>query len=113
MRIRQFRDMFDPEKNISEDFRSFVAASDKSTTQIRHDVEETLVQYVKTFLSFSDLQKKQKKDEVKASLDGFLSETGYTLATLGYDISAIYKHTLDMLLMKKSGWELKYVKKGG
>lgn len=56
--IRQYREMLDPEKSVPEDYRLFLASSDKSTSQIRHDIEETLTQYIRTLVSFEQMQKK-------------------------------------------------------
>lgn len=80
--VRQYRDMLDPEKTIPEDYRIFLTSSDKSASQIQHDLEETLSQYLMTLTSFTQMQKKATKDELKLDLNSFLSETGYTLEAL-------------------------------
>jgi hypothetical protein len=67
--IRQYRDMLDPDKSIPEDYRLFLSSSDKSASQIRSDIEETLVQYIRTLVSFSQMQKKEKKDDIKLDLN--------------------------------------------
>lgn len=105
--IKQYRDMLDPMKETPEDFKIFIGSGDKSTSQIRHDVEETLVQYIKTLIQFTQIQTKATKDEVKNDIDGFLAETQYNIHKLGYEVSPVYKTTLDKLMFKKSGWEIK------
>jgi len=67
--IRQYRDMLDPDKSVPEDYRLFLSSSDKSASQIRSDIEETLVQYIRTLVSFSQMQKKEKKDDIKLDLN--------------------------------------------
>lgn len=104
--IRQYRDMLDPDKNISEDYRLFLSASDKSTSQVRHDVEETLGQYLRTLISFAQMQKKGTKNELKQDIESFLGDTGYTLETLHLEIAPTYKTTMDKIIFKRSGWEI-------
>lgn len=104
--IRQYREMLDPEKNVPEDYKIFLASSDKSTSQIRHDIEETLVQYIRTLVSFVQMQKKGTKNELKQDLETFLIDTGYTLETLRQEVVPTYKNTMDKIIFKKSGWEL-------
>lgn len=104
--IRQYRDMLDPEKTVPEDYRIFLTSSDKATSQIRHDIEETLVQYMHTLVSFSQMQKKGTKDELKLDLNGFLGDTGYTLESLHLEVSPTYKTTMDKIMFKRSGWEI-------
>lgn len=98
--------MLDPDKNMLEDYRLFLSASDKSTSQIRHDIEETLSQYLKTLVSFAQMQRKTTKNELKQDLETFLAETGYTLETLRLEIAPTYKTTMDKIIFKRSGWEL-------
>jgi hypothetical protein len=52
------------------------------------------------------MQKKGTKDELKLDLNGFLSDTGYTLDTLHFEIAPTYKSTMDKIMFKRSGWEL-------
>jgi len=104
--IKQYRDMLDPIKETPEDFKIFVGAGDKTTSQVRHDVEDTLGQYLKTLILFTQIQTKGTKDEVKNDLDTFLRETDYTVEKLGFEISPIYKTTMDKIMFKKSGWQL-------
>lgn len=104
--VRQYRDMLDPQKDVPEDYRLFLASSDKAASQIRHDIEETLSQYLKTLVSFAQMQKKATKDELKLDLNGFLSDTGYTLESLHFEIAPTYKSTMDKIMFKRSGWEL-------
>lgn len=98
--------MLDPIKETPEDFKIFITSADKSTSQIRHDMEDTIKQYVATLLQFTQIQTRTNKDEVKNDLDTFLRETGYTVEKLSYEISPIYKTTMDKLMFKKSGWQL-------
>lgn len=104
--IKQYREMLDPIKEQTEDFKIFIGASDKSTSQIRHDVEDTLGQYLKTLMQFTQMQTKASKEEVKNDLNTFLHGTEYTIDTLGLEVNPIYKSTMDKLMFKKSGWEL-------
>lgn len=104
--IRQYRDMFDPEKTIPEDFKLFVSSSDKSTSQIRRDIEETLGQYLHTLIGFAQMQKKNTKNELRQDLNSFLRETGYTLESLGLEIAPTYRNTLAKIFFRRSGWEL-------
>jgi hypothetical protein len=104
--IRQYREMLDPEKSVPEDYKLFLTSSDKSTSQIRHDIEETLTQYIRTLVSFEQMQKRGTKNEIKQDLEIFLSETGYTLETLRIEIAPTYKTTMDKIIFKRSGWEL-------
>jgi hypothetical protein len=104
--IRQYRDMLDPEKNIGEDYKLFLSSSDKSTSQICHDIEETLSQYLQTLITFTQMQKKEKKEDIKLDLTSFLSDTGYTLETLHKEIVPTYKNGMDKVMFKRSGWEL-------
>lgn len=105
-RIKQYRDMLDPIKETPEDFKIFITSADKSTSQIRHDMEDSIKQYLGTLLQFTQIQTRTTKDEVKNDLDTFLRETGYTVEKLSYEISPIYKTTMDKLMFKKSGWQL-------
>lgn len=105
--IRQYRDMLDPEKSIPEEYRLFISSSDKPTSQIRHDVEETIGQYLHTLVSFSQMQKKTSKDDIKVDLNSFLSDTGYTLESLHFEIAPTYKSTMDKIMFKRSGWEIR------
>lgn len=59
--IRQYREMLDPEKNVPEEYKLFLTSSDKPASQIRHDIEETLTQYVRTLVAFSQCRKKEQK----------------------------------------------------
>lgn len=104
--VRQYHDMLDPDKNISEEYRLFLGSSDKSTSQVRRDIEETLGQYLHTLVSFAQMQKKATKDDLKLDLNAFLVDTGYTLETLHFEIEPTYKTTMDHIMFKKSGWEL-------
>jgi len=104
--IRQYREMLDPEKSVPEDYRLFLTSSDKSASQVRHDIEETLGQYLRTLVSFAQMQKKGTKNELKQDLESFLSDTGYTLETLRIEIAPTYKTTMDKIIFKRSGWEL-------
>jgi hypothetical protein len=52
------------------------------------------------------MQKKATKDELKTDLNGFLSDTSYTLESLHFEIAPTYKSTMDKLMFKHSGWEL-------
>jgi hypothetical protein len=79
-RIRQYRDMLDPDKNLTEEYRLFLSASNKPLTQVKKDIEETLAQYLHTLVSFNQMQKKEKKDEINLDLASFLGKTGYTLS---------------------------------
>jgi hypothetical protein len=101
--------MLDTDKNMLEDYRLFLSASDKSTTQIRHDIEETLTQYIKTLVSFAQMQQKGTKNELKQDLETFLTDTGYTLETLHLEIAPTYKTTMDKIIFKRSGWELREI----
>ncbi len=107
--IRQYRDMLDPEKNVPEDYRLFLASSDKVTSQLRHDIEETLAQYLHTLVAFAQMQKKSTKDELKVDLNSFLADTGYTVETLHFEIAPTYKGTMDRIMFKHSGWELRAI----
>lgn len=109
--VRQYREMLDPIKETPEDFKIFIGTADKSTSQIRHDVGDTIGQYVATLIKFTQIQTRATKDEVKNDINTFLSETGYTLDKLNLEIAPIYKTTLDKLMFKKSGWELASTKK--
>jgi hypothetical protein len=104
--IKQYRDMLDPIKEVSEDFKMFISAADKTTSQVRHDVEDALVQYIKTLVQFTQIQTKGTKDEVKNDLNTFLRETDYTIEKLGFEPTPVYKTTLDKIMFKKSGWQL-------
>ena len=104
--IKQYREMLDPIKEQTEDFKIFIGAGDKSTSQIRHDVEDTLNQYLKTLMQFTQMQTKANKEEVKNDLNTFLRETEYTIDSLGLEVNPVYKSTMDKLMFKKSGWEL-------
>jgi len=104
--IKQYRDMLDPEKTLPEDYRLFLASSDKSTSQIQHDIEETLSQYLHTLIAFAQMQKKEKKEDIKLDLNGFLGNTRYTLETLHIDIVPTYKNAMDKVMFKRSGWEI-------
>lgn len=108
-RIRQYRDMLDPDKNLTEEYRLFLSSSNKPLTLVTKEVEETLVQYVMTLVSFEQFQKKQKKDELKLDINGFLQKTWYTLDTLHLEIEPTYKTTMDKVMFKHSGWEIKPV----
>jgi hypothetical protein len=106
---RQYRDMLDPEKNIPEDYHMFLSSSDKSASQVRHDIEETLSQYLHTLVSFDQMQKKATKDELKTDLHTFLGDTWYTLENLHMEIIPTYKNTMDKIMFKRSGWELRAI----
>ncbi len=80
--------------------------SDKTLSQIQHDVEETLLQYVNTLILFSQVQNKSEKDEVLHELNTFLFPVGYSVENMGYKIAPIYKGVFDRIRFKKSGWEL-------
>lgn len=105
-RIKQYRDMLDPIKETPEDFRIFIGAGDKTTSQVRHDLEDTLGQYMKTLVKFTQIQTRGSKEEVRNDLDTVLRPTDYTIEKLGLEISPVYKNTMDKLMFKKSGWEL-------
>lgn len=108
-RIRQYRDMLDPDKNLSDEYRLFLSASNKPLAQVQKDIEETLSQYLHTLVSFDQMQKKAKKDEIKQDLASFLGKTGYTLESLHFEINPTYKTAMDKVIFKHSGWELKAV----
>lgn len=98
--------MLDPQKDAPEDYRVFLSASDKPTTQVRNDVEETIMQYLQTLTSFSQMQKKGTKEELRLELNGFLAETGYTVETLHIEISPTYKNIMEKMTFKHSGWQI-------
>lgn len=108
--IRQYRDMLDPIKEATEDFKIFISAGDKSTSQIKHDVEDTIIQYLRTLMQFTQIQTKTTKDEVVNDLNTFLRDMDYTIEKLGFEVTPIYKNTLDKIMFKKSGWELSAIK---
>lgn len=107
--VRQYRDMLDPEKSTPEDYRLFLAASDKSTSQIRRDIEETLRQHLQTLVAFEQIQKKSNKNEVKQDLEWFLSNTLYTLESLRLSIAPVYRGIIDKIILRRSGWELREI----
>lgn len=102
--------MLDPIKEATEDFKIFISAGDKSTSQIKHDVEDTIIQYLRTLMQFTQIQTKTTKDEVVNDLNTFLRDMDYTIEKLGFEVTPIYKNTLDKIMFKKSGWELTAIK---
>ena len=105
-RIKQYRDMLDPIKETPEDFKIFISSGDKTTSQVRHDLEDTIVQYMKTLVQFTQIQTRGTKEEVRNDLDTVLRDTEYTVDKLSFEITPIYKGALDKLMFKKSGWKL-------
>lgn len=98
--------MLDPQKEIPEDCRTFLSTSDKPITQVRNDVEETIMQYLQTLISFQQMQKKGTKEELRLELNGFLAETGYTIETLHVEITPTYKNVIEKMTFKHSGWQI-------
>jgi hypothetical protein len=107
--VRQYREMLDPEKTTPEDYRLFLAASDKSTSQIRRDIEETLRQHLNTLVAFEQIQKKSNKNEVRQDLEWFLSNTLYTLESLRLSIAPVYRGIIDKIILRRSAWELREI----
>ena len=109
--IKQYRDMLDPVAKLLKISKIFVGSGDKSTSQIRHDLEETLVQYIKTLIQFT--KSKQKQPKMMSKTISMVSSVRRSIRfpKLGYEVSPVYKTTLDKLMFKKSGWKSKISRK--
>ena len=106
--VRQYRDMLDPVKDMTEDYRAFISSGDKLTSDIKHDTENTLTEYITTLVSLGQMQKKTK-EEIRDNVNSFIQETEYTLTKLSLEISPIYNSTLDKMMFKKAGWKVEKI----
>jgi len=107
--LRQYREMLDPEKETPEDFKILLSLCTKTSSEVRNDIREALVQYITVIALFQDMQAKTTKADAVKVIEDFIKETGYKLEELGYSVEPLYKNSLDHIMFKKSGWELKAI----
>ena len=101
--LKQYRETLDPVKEASEDFKMFISLCGKTSTELRHDIRETLAQYITIMIQTSDMQAKASKNDVEGEMTKFMQGTGYTLKDLGYDVHQIYNNNMDSVMFKQSG----------